>query len=434
MNKLHVKYLIIGGGAAGAAAAEGVRSIDSQGEVLLISQESSRPYHRALLANAGLRDRLPRAAMFTHDPEWFRANHIELRTGRRATQLDAARHLVFLDDGQEITFDRLLLATGAAAKHLTIPGKDLPALHYLRTYEDLERLRHTIDNAKLHGLRHVRSGTASGSANRGRAVVVGSGLLGSELAVSLTALGIEVDLLVKGQTPWTKFAGEAAGKWAARTLERGGVSVHTLAAPARLEGDGRVQRAILPSGEAIACDFVVAAVGVAANRDLLRGTPIAAERAILTDAYCRTSAEDIYAAGDCAAVFDPLFSKHRALEHFESATATGMLAGRNMAGANEAYDAVNHYKSEVFRQTLSVWGEARHVHHRLVRGAPAADDAPFVELGLTADDRISQVVAVNVAAADIEALRELVKQRVSVAGREEVFKDPNKPWNELAGM
>jgi 3-phenylpropionate/trans-cinnamate dioxygenase ferredoxin reductase subunit len=260
--------------------------------------------------------------------------------------------------------------------------------------------------------------------------VIGSGLLGVELAASLTQMGLEVDLLLKGEHPWPRFAGETTARWAARFLEQHGVAVRPLSAPLRLEGDGRVQRVILPNHEVLACDFAVAAVGIVANKELLRGTPIAAEKAILTDEFCRTTVGDVYAAGDCAALFDPLFGKHRLLDHFDSARHVGALAGRNMTGANEAYADVSHFWSDLFDVTLHAWGESRHVHHRLVRGNSSAESPDFIEFGLSADSRISQVVAVN-HAGDAEALKQLVKHRAAIAGREELLKDPASDLREL---
>jgi 3-phenylpropionate/trans-cinnamate dioxygenase ferredoxin reductase component len=426
MNHHHVKYLLVGGGVAGAAAAEAIRERDRDGELLLITQESTRPYHRPPLSKEALRERHPRATFFTHPPSWYVEHGIELRTGRRAAHLDTARHSLVLDDGKEVSFDRLLLATGAAPKHLTIPGHDLPSLHYLRTFDDLERLHHAVDKAKAEGHRHAR-GTG-----RGRVAVIGSGLLGAELAASLTQMGLEVELLLKKELPWSRFAGETTAKWASRFLEQRGVAVHPHGAPLRLEGDGRVQRVVLPNQQVLTCDFAVAAIGVTANKELLRGTPIAAEKAILTDEYCRTNAEDVYAAGDCAAIFDPLFGKHRLLDHFDSARTVGALAGRNMTGANEAYADVSHFWSELFGLRLDAWGESRHVHHRLVRGNTSPESPDFIEFGLSADNRISQVVAVN-HAGDHETLRELVKRRAGIGGHEELLKDPGSDLTQLLG-
>jgi NADPH-dependent 2,4-dienoyl-CoA reductase/sulfur reductase-like enzyme len=262
--------------------------------------------------------------------------------------------------------------------------------------------------------------------------VIGSGLLGVELAASLTQVGLEVDLLIKGEHPWSRFAGETTARWVSRYLEQHQVTVRAHGAPLRLEGDGRVQRVVLPDQTVLPCDFAVAAVGISANKELLRGTPIAAEKAILTDEYCRTNVEGIYAAGDCAALFDPLFGKHRLLDHFDSARGVGSLAGRNMAGAGEAYTDVSHFWTEIFDVTLDAWGESRHVHHRLVRGNTSPESPDFVEFGLSADNRISQVVAVN-HAADLDVLRELIKRRASIAGREELLKDPTSRLDELLG-
>jgi NADPH-dependent 2,4-dienoyl-CoA reductase/sulfur reductase-like enzyme len=428
MTKHHVKYLLIGGGVASSAAAEAIRDHDREGEVLLIAQESTRPYHRPPLSKEALRNRQPRSAFFSHALGWYTERHIDLRTSRRATHLDTARSAVILDDGKEISFDHLLLATGATPRHLAIPGHELPSLHYLRTFDDLERLHHAVDKAKNEGHRQTRAG----STRRGRASVIGSGLLGVELAASLTQVGLEVDLLIKGEHPWSRFAGETTARWVTRFLEQHHVTVHPHGAPLRLEGDGRVQRVVLPDQTVLPCDFAVAAVGVVANKELLRGTPIAAEKAILTDEYCRTNVDGIYAAGDCAALFDPLFGKHRLLDHFDSARGIGALAGRNMAGAREAYADVSHFWSEMFGLTLHAWGESRHVHHRLVRGNASPESPDFVEFGLSADNRISQVVAVN-HPADHETLRGLVKQRASITGREELLRDPASDLSQLLG-
>src|SRR5207302_9614057 len=126
-----------------------------------------------------------------------------------------------------------------------------------------------------------------------------------------------------------------------------------------LAGDGRVQRVELADEKFVTCDFAVACVGAAANRELLRGTPLASEKAILVDDHGRTNVADIFAAGDCCAVFDPLFGKHRVLDHWDNASVTGTLAGTNMAGGDARYDAVNYFFSDVFGISLSAWGEAR---------------------------------------------------------------------------
>lgn len=424
MHNLHVKYLLVGGGLASSSAAEAIRAVDHEGSILLINSEVNRPYHRPPLSKEYLRRQKPRAELFAHEPDWFEKNHISLQTGRRVSHLDTPRMAAVLDNGQEISFDRLLLATGATALPLAIPGALLPNLFYLRTIDDCDVLHHAIDKAKAEGRTHDRG--------RGRAVVIGGGLLGVEVAASLTRLGLSVDLLLKHPHPWNRFAGESTGRFLSVYLQKRGIRVHPDSAPRRLEGDGRVQRVILPDGTVVDCDFAVAAVGAVPNRELLHGTPIAAGRAILADAHCQTNVPGIFTAGDCAAVFDPLFGKHRVLDHWDNAIVTGRLAGRNMAGIDESYSTVNYLFSDVFDLSLSAWGDSRHIDRRLLRGTPNVDAPDFVEFGIGADGRIVQVLAVG-HKSDDDVLRELIAKRVRVDGNEETLKDPGSELGKLLG-
>jgi len=420
MNGSHVKYLVVGGGLAASSAAEAIRARDAQGSLTIVGQEVNRPYHRPPLSKEFLRREQTLAEISTLPAEWFEQNHCELRTGRRASSLDTARRVVVFDSGEQISFDKLLLATGASPAPLPIPGADLPNVFYVRTIKDVDRLQHAIDQALADGQPHARG--------RGIAAVIGAGVLGVELAASLTQMGMHVELIHGGENPWGKFAGENVGRFIARMLSDRGISLRSQQRPASLEGDGRVQRVLLPNGDRVRCDLVVAAVGMQVNRELLRGTTIAAERAILCDDHCRTSVEDIFAAGDCAAVFDPLFGKHRILDHWENALVTGKIAGANMAGDhNMRYDVVNHFFSDVFDLSLGGWGEAKLVHHRIVRGTPTAEQPAMIEFGIAADGRIAQVLSlsrIGTQSIPDAPLVELVRRRLSVIGHEETLRDP----------
>ncbi|HEV2295745.1 MAG TPA: FAD-dependent oxidoreductase [Tepidisphaeraceae bacterium] len=408
MGRLHVKYLLVGGGLASQSAAEAIRTIDTTGSILMLGQESVRPYHRPALSKSFLRRQRPRIELFARDAGWFNAHDIELRTGRRVVHLDVARRAAAIDDGDDISYDHLLLATGATARHLTIPGAELRNLFYLRTLADADMLQNAIAKAKNEG--------------RARAAVIGGGLLGIELASTLTMMGLAIDLIVGEGHPWHNIVGETTGRFLTRYLQGHGVRVHVGQRPMRLEGDGRVQRIVLSEGEPLACDFAVAAIGSVIPRELLRGTPIAAEKAILTDERCRTNVQSVYAAGDCAAVFDPLFGKHRWIDHVDNAVSTGRIAGTNMAGGEARYDLVSTFTSEAFDLRLTVWGSPKHIERRLLRGAPTAESPDFAEIGIAADGRVSQVVAIN-GGKDHQPLRELVRTRATVTGREDALRD-----------
>lgn len=425
MSDLHVKYLLVGGGLASSEAARAIRAADPEGSVLLVGQEINRPYRRTALSSGYLLRQVAREELFTLPPAWFERNHVGLRSGRRVAALDTARQAAVLDSGEEISFDRALLATGAVPRPLEVPGARLPNLYYLRTIEDADRLHHAVEKALREGRAHARG--------RGRAVVIGGGLLGVELAATLTRLGVAVDLLVAHAHPWHRFAGESAGRLLTSHLQKNGVTVHLNAPARRLEGDGRVQRVVAGDGQELACDFAVAAVGVVPTKDLLRGTPIGAGKAILVDRHCQTNVPSVFAAGDCASVFDPRFGKHRGLAHLDDAAGTGALAGRNMAGGEGGYESVGAFTANVFGLPVRAWGEARLIDRRIVRGAQAVagNDSPqLIEFGVAPDGRLTHVLSVGMSDAD-EVLGELVARRVSVDGSEDALKEPSAALGDL---
>ena len=422
MNHLHVKYLLAGAGLASSAAAVAIRKLDSANALLMIGQEINRPYHRAPLSKDYLRRQRRHEDLFTLPDPWFTEHRVDLRTGRRVAHLDTARAAVTLDDGMEISYDQLLLATGDSPNRLAVPGAELPNLFYLRTLDDVERLGHAIDIAKAAGTAH--------SKGRGSVVVIGGGLLGVELAGSLTSMGLAVQLVVGPEYPWHRFAGEAAGKFISHYLQEHGVQLHNGRRAVRLEGDGRVQRVIMDNGRSIGCDFAVAAVGSHANRDLLRGTPIAAEKAILVDVHCRTTDPHVYAAGDCAAVFDPLFGKHRIIDHWDNAIATGTIAGTNMAGGDAKYQIVSTFQTSAFDLVATVWGEPRAVERRIIRAAGGAEQSGFIEIGIAVDGRVAEVLAIG-QGHDVLSLEQLVAKRVLVDGNAEQLKDPSIPLSRF---
>jgi 3-phenylpropionate/trans-cinnamate dioxygenase ferredoxin reductase component len=423
MSDLHVKYLLVGGGLASSAAAQAIRSLDRKGSVLLVGQEINRPYRRTALSKTFLLRQANRESLYALPPDWYERNDVALRTGRRVSNLDTSRQAATLDSGEEVSFDRVLLATGAVPKPLEVPGARLPNLFYLRAVEDADRIHHAIDKARQEGRPHERG--------RGRAVVIGGGTLGVDLAVTFATLGLAVDLAVAQDRPWHRFTGENGGRLLAGHLQKNGVAVHLNAPALRLDGDGRVQRVVLGDGQTLACDFAVAAVGAAANKELLRGTPIAAGKSILVDEHCRTNAAGVYAAGDCAAVFDPRFGKHRGQAQWDEAEVTGALAGANMAGVERKYESVGHFTADVFGLRASAFGEARLVDRRIVRGAAAGDRPHLIEFGVASDGRVAHVFAVGVSDDDASLLQRLVAERTAVNGNEERFKEPSSPLGDL---
>lgn len=425
MSNHHVNHLLIGGGISVSEAARAIRRLQPNASVMLVTREATRPYQRPELSRRYLRRELPREAVMTLPVQWFVENNVTLRTARRATSIDVSRHCVTLDTNESVYYDNVLIATGAFAKPLKVPGANLPGVHYLRTLDDVDRLHHVIDAAKLEGRSHDVVDAREGRRLRGRAVVIGAGVLGVETAASLRQLKLHVELVASHAHPWHSFAGESIGRCVTRHLETAGVVVHTSPATA-VEGDGRAQRVVLGNGTKIDTDFVVACVGIEQNRELLRGTPVAAEKAILVDPTCRTNVEGVFAAGDCSAIFDARFGKHVPATRYELAAHTGQLAGTNMAGGSERFSRVIGFTSLFLGKAFRSWGESRFVDRRVVRQLTPTD---LMEIGLDAEGRVAQVIATGELIDETSA--KLIENRTNLTGREDTVRDPNVPLSQL---
>ncbi len=409
MSRIHVRYMLVGGGTASSGCAEAIRELDKTESILLVAQEISRPYDRGPLSKAYLRRQTEKRELIAKQVGWYSQNKVEMRTGCRVTQIDVPRSMAMLDNGDEVIFDHLLLAIGTIPKPIGVTGGQLPNTFYLKTIADADRLHHAIEISR--------------SVGHNRACVIGAGLLGVEVASSLAMIGMHVDLIQAYDVPWPKVAGEQTGRYLMRRLKSVGVKVHEKVRATRLEGDGRVQRVILSDESEIGTDFVVAAVGSVVNREILRHTDITAEKSILTNERGQTNIPNIYAAGDCASIFDPLYGKHRSSTHWDHANQAGRICGINMAGGNAKFDSVTYFTSEVADQLIHVWGEGRLVHHRLIRGNALNDDGMFAEIGIDAEGRIAQIIAVGRENEHCR-YREMVRNRFLTLELEELLKDP----------
>ena len=423
----HVRYLLIGAGVAGSSAAEAIREIDPSGSMLLVGQEVMRPYHRPPLSKGYLRGQIGRSELLSLPIGWFPEHDVQLITGRRVTWLKPDRHRATLDDGTVVQYEQCLLCFGGMVAPLELPGAGLPGLYYLRTLADADALLTRVHQALRDGRPHPHG--------RGRAVVVGGGLLGVELAATLRQRGLWVELLMDTPLPWAEVAGEAAGRFLLAMLQKHEVIVHAGNGPTALIGDGRVQRVQLAGGETVQCDFAVVCVGMQVDRRLLQNTSIPIGRAITCDEFARAGidqgVERIWAAGDCSAILDPRFGKHILQGHAPIAQATGRLAGRNMVHAArgealEPWTQLPHWDSEVFGVQVRGWGLPRLIDRRIVRGHATVSMPDFAEIGIDAAGRVCHVLAAG-RGDEHEALQRLVADRVDVTGREEALRDPTQP-------
>lgn len=349
MVDAHLTFVIIGGGLAGAKAAETLRAEGFTGRVILICDERDHPYERPSLSKGFLTGNEDRGSLFVHEPAWYAQAHIELHLGQPAVRLDRAAKAVTLGDGTRIHYDRLLLATGAEPRRLDIPGTDLAGVHHLRRLAHAERLRGVL---------------ASLGRENGQLVIAGAGWIGLEVAAAARGYGAEVTVVEPEPTPLHAVLGPEIGTLFTEIHREHGVRFHFGARLTEIVGqDGMVLAARTSDGEEHPAHDVLAAIGAAPRTALAEaaGLQIADPRhgsGIAVDAALRTSDPDIFAAGDAAAADHPLIGTRLRVEHWANALNGGPAAARAMLGQEVSYDRVPYFFSDQYDIGLEYSGYA----------------------------------------------------------------------------
>lgn len=327
-------FVIAGASLTGAKAAETLRSEGFAGRVVLIGDETRRPYERPPLTKDFLAGNDPLDA-YVHDADWYAANGVELRLGTAVTGLDRAAHEVYLADGTRLGYTKLLLATGASPRRLNVPGAGLDHVHYVRTADDAERLR-----------------TALAPGDR-RVVVVGAGWIGLETAAAARGHGNAVHVVEPEPTVLHRALGRELGEVFASVHRRQGVEFTF--------GEG-VQE-ITPSavvtsgGTSLPADVVIVGIGAAPNTTLAEEAGLDVGNGVLVNEALRTSDPDIYAAGDVANAHNPLLNRRIRVEHWANALNGGPAAARSMLGRTVSYDPVPYFYTDQFDLGMEASGD-----------------------------------------------------------------------------
>jgi 3-phenylpropionate/trans-cinnamate dioxygenase ferredoxin reductase component len=338
--------VIIGGGLSGGNAAVTLREEGFTGPAVLISREPGIPFGRPPLSKTYLRSEESLDGWYVRPADWYTDHDVEIRSGPSVVASDPAGHTVTLDSGEELGYRKLLIATGGRNRRLTIPGADLPGIHYLRTVAECDAIK-----------REAVSGRS--------AVVVGMGFIGCEVAASLTQLGVRVTTAFPGQNPLARVLGDRIGSLIGDFHRAHGVDLLAGDQVAAFEGTGRVEAAVTASGRRIACDFAVAGIGIQPD---IPPVPVAQENGILADELCRASEPDIYVAGDVANQLHPLFGRVR-VEHYNNAEKQGRAAAKSMLGSTAPYDYVHSFWSEQYEHTVEYVGHATKWDQFVIRGS-----------------------------------------------------------------
>ncbi|MGQ0776911.1 MAG: NAD(P)/FAD-dependent oxidoreductase [Pseudonocardiales bacterium] len=326
-------FVIVGASLAGAKAAQTLREEGFTGRIVLVGAETERPYERPPLSKGYLLGKEDKSKLYVHDESWYDENSVELRLGCRATSLDRAGHQVELD-GDWLSYNKLLLATGASPRRLDLPGADLAGVHYLRSVEDSERLRAAI-----------RGG--------GRVVVVGAGWIGLETAAAAREYGCEVTVIEPQPTPLQAALGPGVGAsviggFFAAVHRQHGVDVRLGVAVTEFRGIGQVSAVVIDDGSEIHADVVIVGVGARPNTELAEQAGLAVDNGVLVDQTLRTDDPDVYAAGDVANPVNPLYGARIRVEHWANALHGGPAAARSMLGQQVSYDRTPYFFTDQY--------------------------------------------------------------------------------------
>src|SRR5688572_5881609 len=381
-------YVIVGGSLAGATAAATLRDGGADGSVTLIGAERELPYERPPLSKAYLRDEVPFEKSLVRSAAFYAEHRIETLSGVPATRIDTSARVVELSDLRRVPFDVLLIATGGRNRRLSLPGSELEGIYSLRTIDDADRIK-----AEMRSERRV--------------VVVGMGFIGAEVAASLREKGLDVVAIEPAKTPLAKGLGEAVGQSIADLHRAHGVRMIFEDTVAAFEGTHRVAQVITKGGLRLECDFVVAGIGVEPVVDFLDGTGIDVDNGVVVDQYCQTSVPGIYAAGDVANHYHPVFERLIHVEHWHNAIKQGAAAARNMLGRAVPYDEIPWFWSDQYDANLQYAGFHTKWDQLVVRGR--LDSRSFLAFYIN-DGRIDAVVGLN-RAKDVRRAISLIKAR-----------------------
>jgi 3-phenylpropionate/trans-cinnamate dioxygenase ferredoxin reductase subunit len=351
-------FVVVGANSTGGTAAATLRTEGFEGQVVLIGAEPHPPYERPPLSKEYLRGESQMVDALLRPAAWYADNGIETLYGVRAIGIDAARKVVRLEDREGVHYDSVLIATGGANRRLPVRGADLEGIHDLRTFEDADRIREA-----------ARTG--------GRAVVVGAGFIGCEVAASLRSFGVEVDVVEPLPAPLVRAVGLEVGALFEGIHREHGVTFHLGESVSGFEGSGgRVEAVTTDRGKRIECEFAVVGVGIGPATQVTQHSGVALDDGILVDEFCRTNVEGVFAAGDVANHWHPLFGRRHRVEHWDNALKHGAAAARSMlaTGEPEPYADPHWFWSDQYGYNLQLVGSPTGWDELVVRGSLARRD------------------------------------------------------------
>ena len=344
------RFVILGGGmVAGYAAKQLVESGLKPGELAILSADTSIPYERPPLSKGFLAGKDSEDSIRINPEDFYRKNKIDVKLGCEISGLDAKGKRLALKSGGDVGFDKLIIATGATPRTLEIPGAKLGNLHYLRSLDDSKLIRRSAERVK-------------------RAVMIGGGFIGMEVGAVLAQKGIEVTMVLTEDRISKRLFTPQMSEFFETYYAAHNVGIIKSATVTELRGEGTVNAVVLGGGQAIACEMVVAGIGVRPVTDVIANSGIEVGDGVMVNEHLESSQPDIYAAGDVANYQDVLFAKRRRVEHWDNAVSQGQYVARALMGERVPFKHVPYFFSDVFDLSYEYWGDSSGADQIVHRG------------------------------------------------------------------
>jgi 3-phenylpropionate/trans-cinnamate dioxygenase ferredoxin reductase subunit len=342
--------VIVGGGLSTARAIKAYREAGGEAPITLFSRDETVPYHRPPLSKRFLRGEAEAQDTLVEPESFYAENDVDVHLETAVTSLDLADRSLAIEDGSKRGFDQLLIASGAMPRTLELPGAELEGVFTLRRLADSARIREAADEAR-------------------QAVVVGAGFIGMEVAASLKQLGLEVTLVHRGKGLFEILRARQVEHFLVDLYGQKGVELVLADEVSAFGGRSRLDSVETKRGRVVQAELCVVGIGVTPTVGWLEGSGLKLDNGVVVNERFETGAEAVWAVGDAARFYDPVFDRTRRIEHWSNANYQGAEVGRLIAGRDGGYDRVSTFFSEVFGVTFNVFGDVDECDEIVFRGA-----------------------------------------------------------------
>lgn len=391
------KYLIIGGGVAGVTAAETIREKDHSGSIAIISDEPYLLYSRVMLSKPNFfLGKVPFDQVWLKGVEWYKDKRVEFLGGKTVSGLDVVAKKVSISDGESMTYDKLLIATGTCTRKAAVPGADKKGVHYLRTLEDGKGIMEDIKKAKS-------------------AVTVGGGFIGFEMADLMQLAGLKTTVVLREPYFWDPILDEASGHMIESAMNKAGVNILHGNEIVEVTGGESVEGVVLKDGTKIACEIVIFGIGTVSHLDWVKNAGLKVNRGIIADEYMSTSTPDVWTAGDITEYKDLLLEENVQMGNWVSAHEQGRIAGLGMVGEKQAFKFVSFYTTSGFGISVAFVGDASPGADRIIipRGSP--EENSYARIIVVGRELVGATLLNRVK--EMSTISKLIEKNVDVSGK-----------------